>query len=302
MPEGDFYNSNISRAYPFTYASTLAQGANYDDALFVDAGLIISLQNYDNSAVSLTKIRRDGTVVLVEFTILGQKYDFSFDTKGDDYFTELTTFDSPNNGCAPVTGVEIFVTTGRWSAWESLPDATDIDFTLLLVEPANVQNLANTFVTKIAVANMTRTRATVPPGCDELVFATPGGIIQVVEDCITGDIRFDNGVNSVVRQDEFDNAIEFVAAAGIGADESCNELEFFPDEAPPPGRTTLDGSLRCEEVLRSINGVSIRLFEISAGPGAVVLADPENSTLTVDVDMSQLSICLSQESIDEFNN
>lgn len=301
MAEPGFLLANEHRAYPFTHASTLGAGPDYTDEVIVDCSMAVFASSSGVPAYC-NSVARAGQVITVVLSVSATIITVAIDTGGKDYatiyFSELVSGVS----CPPLVAVDGYVTLGRWRNLEKIPDNSQLDFSLLRLEPAQVQFVNGTIVNSISIANADRTRTTAAPGCSPLVFADAAVGVREVKTCMRGAIRIAPGINSSVRQDDFDQAIEIFADAGAGLPAACSEILAYPDEAPPTGRTTLDGAYRCEEVLRSINGVSKRLFDISAGKGATVVPDPDNHRLIVDVDMSQLSICLSPESIEELSN
>ena len=162
-----------------------------------------------------------------------------------------------------------------------------------IVEPGLIQNLAGTFVTTINIANADRTRVTSSDGCPETQWAYPTGedVIHVSAQNLVGNVKMRAGYNASVRQDGFDNAIVLGAAVGAGEGEPCNEVPLFSGEIAPTGSTLLTGGLRCDQLIRTLNGVGGRFLVIRAGLGVKIESDPQNNKLRINADMSQLSVC-----------
>ena len=200
-------------------------------------------------------------------------------------------------GCDPDPLWSGFLVTGDLSPLvDLLAEGEELATDSLLVEPATLQNLTRAYVRSLNVANQDRTRATSPAGCPELEWLHAVGGLVAQERCIQGPVRLKAGHNFLLRQNVREGAIELAVAIGAGLGPPCEEATLFAGELPPMGRQTLDGALRCDEVLRSINGLGGRQLQLLAGPGVQLVADPENHRLTVDVDMAGLPVCYSEES------
>ena len=203
---------------------------------------------------------------------------------------------------------EGFIVSGRTTYLNSLmPDATWLAFQGLRIEPASIQNLANTFLSSFSIFNGARTRSTssTAAGCDPLEWGFSLQSEFPVSECLQGSIVLVAGYNTEILQNSADNSIEIGAAVGAGLGRPCQELEQHNNDEPPlpednnlGRRTTLDGSLRCNEVVRSINGVGGRLFEILAGVGVTVTPDPGQNQVLINADLSQLLICIDDEVIE----
>ena len=163
------------------------------------------------------------------------------------------------------------------------------------VEPALLQNLTGSYVAGVGVANTNRTRVTAPAGCPEPVWAFPigPGVLFVADTGLTGAIVFRAGYNAVVRQDNTLNAVILGAAVGAGLGEPCSEEALFDDEAPLAGGHTLDGSPRCNDVIRSINGVGGTLASLLGGQGVALTTVPEENTIVLDVNLARMTVCYS---------
>lgn len=162
-----------------------------------------------------------------------------------------------------------------------------------VIEPSLIQNMALTFVSSVNIANADRTRTTASAGCPTVEWPYPTGsdVIHVNAQCLRGDVKIKPGYNATVRQDSSDNAMVISGAVGAGEGEPCGEVPLFPGEIAPDGSSLLSGGLRCDEVIRTLNGVGGRFLVVRAGLGVKIDSDPATNTLTVDADMNQLSVC-----------
>lgn len=198
----------------------------------------------------------------------------------------------------PWTG---FLVTGRFDSLIAIAEcspgpcnADDLSCELLLnvpVEPSLIQNLTGTYARTLNVANAERTRATTPSECRDYCWPFPLQAHYVSCVCVTGPIRFKEGYNACITQDELENTITINACVGGGLGEPCTQVKITEEEEPPIGRETLDGSLKCDDVIRSINGIGNRFFEILGGTGVVVTSVPEEHKVIVDIDLHTLALC-----------
>jgi hypothetical protein len=141
------------------------------------------------------------------------------------------------------------------------------------------------------VANAERTRANAPQGCREYCWPFPLQNHYVNCECLIGDIRFVEGYNCCISQNDLDNTITINACLGGGKGQPCSEVAIFADEEAPQGKSTLSGSLKCSEVIKSINGVGQRFYEILGGPGVTVTPYPDVNKIVVDVNLHTLAVC-----------
>jgi hypothetical protein len=164
-----------------------------------------------------------------------------------------------------------------------------------IVEPALIHNLANSYARTLNLACADRTRATRPDGCRDLCWPVPPQPIWIRDTCLTGHVRWQEGKNCQIRQDDAQNAIIIGAMKGGGeppyGGETCEEIPLYDGEEPPPGRSRLDGALRCSEVMRTINGVGGRVVMLQAGAGVNISPDPDNSEIVIDVNMHSMAAC-----------
>lgn len=315
MAAPGFYNQNANRAYPFLRGSvaqpddgplTLRQLPN---GVVVDAGFVINCKGRfqdGTHTVYLNKLTRQGSAFYFEFAsdapgLFEIPLIFTRFVSDPDYAVEFV--DSGDTGTSS-SSISVSMVPGctepAWSGFLVTGRLEELELLLPLdgvierdggstVEPALVQNLSETYVTKVGIANADRTRTVVSDGCPDVVFPYPTGGVYIYEPCLIGDLIFVPGYNAVLRQEE--QALVFGASVGAGAGEPCGIVPLFEDETPPDGSTLPEGGLRCNELLRSINGVGGRQFEISAGLGVTIAAVPEEHKIIVDVNMFGLVTC-----------
>ncbi len=325
MPSNSWYVANENRAYPFQKGTVGLPDAgpltlrNLTPGVIVDAGFVLGPKsNFDAAvhAVFLTAIRREGAWVYFDFAtdapeVFGVLLTFARHVTAGDYTEEFT-----DTGLVGVSGSSAsaaadpcneplwsgFLVTGKMAELELLlPGDGVLERGLdgAVLEPALIQNLANSYVNKLALANNDRTRTTAAAGCPDEVFPYPTGLVYIQAHCLVGELYFKPGYNATVRQDNQGNALVLGATVGAGAGEPCAEVALFPSEAPPAGSLLLEGGPTCNEALRSINGIGGRQFNLLAGQGVTITPDPQNHTVKVDVSMAGLVVCfdhLSQRS------
>ena len=166
-----------------------------------------------------------------------------------------------------------------------------------LVEPPLVQ-VIGTVVESINLGNDDRTRVDSPAGCDPIDWPHSVGITHVESRCLQGPVRFKPGYNAIVRQDSRSNELIVSGSVGAGEGEPCEEVKHFPDETAPPGSHLLSGGPRCNDVVRSLNGVGGRSMNLVSGQGVDVTADPANHRVIVDANMNALAICFNSDQLD----
>lgn len=316
-----FYNSNSHRAYPFVLGTcnrpadgplTLRQLAN---DLIVDAGFVLTAKaRFDTASdtVYLLALRREGSFFYFDFRSTAPQLfgvSITFSRRIDDprwalEYSDSGTLglsDSSLSGSSDSTHPECveplwygFLVTGPMSQFELLlPGDGEIqgDETTCVIEPALLQNLSEGYVSKFAVANDDRTRVSAGDNCADVVYQYPADTVHISNPCMLGDVVLKPGFNAQIRQSAGDNSITLSAVVGAGAGEPCAEVPLFSGERPPTGSTLLGGGPSCAEVLRSINGVGGRLFDLLAGKGATITAVPDENTIIVDLNMSGLTTC-----------
>lgn len=321
MAEPGFYNDNLNRIYPLVEPVAPVVPLLPDTAI-VDIGLLMGVASgfvpgthrvWIDSVVENAGYA-DVTLASDAPGLVGKSLVFSCLLAGERYqtvFEEST--DTPADVSATLTPESLYSETiacdpePLWSGFIVFGDPAELSGLLPLsgsvsdaeIEPSLVQTLYQGYLSSINIANEDRTRATVPLDCpsEGLDWPYPIGQIFVAGKCLTGDVQFKAGYNTVIRQDGFDNAIVFTASKGAGAGEPCDEVPVFYHEVPPTGSNLLDGSTGCNEIIRTINGIGGQVSYLTSGTGVQITTDPELNRILVDVNMSQLFVCYESESI-----
>jgi len=304
MASPAFFNENGNRAYPFVPSDN-----SPPNTLVVDAGFIVGPKTRFKTGVHriwLAAVRRQASYFYFDFQsdapeLYGLALTFSRHVTDPDFYVEF--LDSGTSGlsessesgstASPYACEEPlwsgFLTTGKA---ESLTAALPTDGVIAcvgVVEPGLIQNLAESFVVKFAVANDDRTRVQPALGCGEIVDTS--NIIHIKSNCVVGDVVFVPGYNANVRQSSTDNSITIGAAVGDGAGEPCTPVELYDGEAPAENSTLLEGGPRCNETIRSINGAGGPQLNLIAGKGVTITGSPEDNRVIINVNMSGLALC-----------
>lgn len=316
MATPNWLNENSARAYPFIDSTVdrVAAGPltlrNLPDGVVVDAGFVAGVDSgfRDGDTIFLARIRRSGDTFYFEMEsdapgLDGAPLIFTRQLSDPDWTREFT--DSEFRGLSESSQSHSAVDEciePLWWGYLVTGKMADLDVFLptdgvvgrgdggATLETSLVQNLADSYVSKFGIANDDRTRVDAPDGCDAVVFPFDTGGTRVFAPCVVGNVRFRQGFNSAVRQSSSDNSITFGAGVGAGAGEPCAEIPLFTGEVPPEDSELLSGGPRCNEVLRSINGVGGPIFRISAGSGVTVTDVPDEHELIIDVDLGGLAI------------
>lgn len=330
MATPGFYNENINRDYPFIYqeTGTLPEAcfADFGCILGVDAEFEEGTHN-----VYLSRMQRLGNYVEIEFTtdapgLLDQVLVFRRQLDDSNYTTsyaEAVSEDDPArsriecSACSP-DSVDCddldappchgdpswsgYLVTGKMSAIRDFltacaPDECNPEVTVctwegeIPVEPSLITNLSQSYIRSMTVANSERTRASSPAECRDYCWPFTQEEHYLQCECVTGGIRFKEGYNTCITQDALENTITINACAGGGEGVACEDVKVTEDEAPPTGRNTLDGALKCDEIIRTINGVGKRFFEITGGTGVTITPVPDENKIIVDINLKTLAIC-----------
>lgn len=329
MATPEFYDENRNRTFPFRRLS--AGNGTPDSGLFtlqqlpdwviVDCGFILGPESgfqEDADTVHLARVERiSATEIEFEFRcdsasiadkalvftrhINDPRYRIEFvesDVSDDDYVSVSLSYSFEDATCGEPYWSGYLVTGNMPDLFASIPEGTSIlrvSSAETIVEPGLLQNLDRSQVVTINVANADRTRALRPPGCDENQWSFPVGETYVRRVCMQGDIRFRAGYNIAIAGITSQNLIRFSPIAGAGLGQPCQEVKLFPGESPPIGSENglLGGDFYCNEVFRTINGIPGPDVRIISGPGVSVSA--ATSTVIIDVDMTDLRACLSQD-------
>jgi len=178
---------------------------------------------------------------------------------------------------------------------------------LWVVEPARIQSLAASYLRSISLANAPRLRASgemcSSSSSDSNSSDTAATDVQVIATCITGNVKWKEGYNCNIRQDNNKNAIIVSAGVGLGEGEPCEEVPRYTGEEKPADSRFYSGGPACNEVVKSINGVSGTHLTITAGTGIIIEEDVSHAnTLIINKALSNFIICLDTNTDDSSSN
>ena len=307
MPSVGFYDENLGRSYPFLH-NTLGRDdiassflESLSNELIVDFGCTVEPGSgfIDGThKIYLYSVERADGEVTFEFRsnapgLIGRSLIFTRETTSTDYEIEYATadMDEVSEPCQNniiwraylVTGTMSSLTTdGTWVA------ATSEDY--VQVEPAQIENQSQAYVRAIHLANGDRTRAETAGSCIDYEWPFELADIYVNKRCLENTISIIEGYNCDISI-ENNNTITISAGVGAGAGEPCEEVRLFDSETPADGETSLSGGPKCDEVLRSINGIGGRSIAFTAGTGAQITTFPDSSLIVIDLNMKGLSTC-----------
>lgn len=183
----------------------------------------------------------------------------------------------------------------------------------LYLEPARVQTLDGLFVNSINLANADRTRADYEEcvGVEQSSSSSSAVISEsysvdvnsssqsldnrsyvVNATCLRGPLRFSNGYNVDIRQDNGLNTLTFSPGVGSGAGEPCEEVPLYAGETPPAGSRLLSGGPACNELIKTINGVGGPNLRLVAGAGVRLAGDGlDPYKIRILLDHNGLAVC-----------
>lgn len=309
MPRPGFYNDNEYRAYPFVFTPEQADSLVPQSAV-VDAGIIMGLDSEfdaNSHSVWLHTIRRVNDVF--EFDLRtdapgAQNAPLVFSRPADatEWLTEhveSAPYVKDANSCAQEPAWSGFLVTGPLAALNAaLPDDGEIacDPGLFTVEFARIQSLVQGYLRAVTVGNLSR--ALSQSNCD----TDPESPRRVVinKRCVTGNIRFKEGYNAVIRQRVATNEISFTAGRGSGATadaqlcEHGSEIPFYANEPKPvlfPATDTtpevrskfFSGGPACDQLVATINGVGGPNVNFVGGTGVNIVADPDTNSIIIEL-------------------
>jgi hypothetical protein len=282
------------------------------DSAVVDFGSIAGLDAaYDPAEhqVYLHEVRRIGTMFAFEFRstapiLVGHALVFRFDLSDDEFSTlhrESEVVDALLSSSVAGTcpgGVlwEGFMTIGQL---DDLADLIDSGETIdgsemtLITETTLTRTLDHAFARSINLANGDRTRAESPEGCPPESTSFAPGTIFVNEQCMQGDLKFKEGYNCFITQQDIPNSITIAAAVGAGEGLPCNEIELYEGEAD--GGLPLSGGPFCDDLIRSINGVIGPAVQFQAGQGVRIIPGDAANEICIDVDLHDMAVCVPPE-------
>lgn len=303
MANPSWLNDNQFRDYPFitrvepladtpgfTAASSLMVALDLPSSAILDFGAIMEIDaGFDEAQghyIYLHSVSRTGSVFTFRFRTNATESsnhelvfhrnltDPEFLLEWEDASTINAESEEPLT-CPTLPKWKGFLATGNLSDLGQIVASGETHVAvqgLWKIEPARVQSLLKSYLRAINLANRPRVHATLPDACS--ASSSEENTAAIVHDlCLAGNIQWKEGYNCGIRQDVNNNAIIISAGVGIGAGEPCDEVPLYPEEAPPAGSPFLSGGPACNEIIKSINGVSGTDVTILAGPGFRIFAD-----------------------------
>ena len=310
-----FYNQNSGRDYPFIsgrdHQMSLSGGGNaaLPHNAIVDALFILSSDGTyepNTEPLYLKSIARSGSQFLFTFASdaasITDEITFCADLNDEEYsvsYSVTGTNSSASAGICESPQIRGWVVFGSMESLAAvLPDGQSLSRSdsELEIETARIQDMSKTLLNSINLSNKDRTRYVPPDECRDGSSASPLSYIDYVT-CLQGRIRFKEGYNCLISQNQYDNSVVIGALVGGGDGEPCEEVPLFPGESPPEGSKLLSGGPACDELIKSINGVPGPLIQFLSGTGVEINEHPTKPhTLQVKATLRGLAICPPEES------
>lgn len=330
MAKPGFYNDNKNRAFPFKKGTVglpaptsgaITMSQLLSDAV-VDCGFIMGPESgfeAEQHHVYLSEINRVGNLFYFKFlTTAPRVVDvpllFVADMTEADYGREFVDSDIPvyvpasQSASASLSfsmpdpaecgepfwsGYCVFGNLEALAVRLNTGEVIIGDETAAVVEPGLIQNLNNSQVVSVNIANGDRTRAITPAGCPDHRWAFNVLDVYVQAECIQGDLIVRPGHNVSLSQNAGSSTINIAPVVSAGLGQVCEELKLFDTETPPIGSTNglLDGDYLCSETLRSVNGLQGPNLTFFAGTGVAITSGDNPHELVIDVNLTDLSIC-----------
>lgn len=291
MSDTDFYNRNLFRTYPFA-GYPYVMPSDIPDSLLVDMSVVFfESSGFDASlATHLVHPREmyesggswiysfliaapgaavDNLTVTVTIATKPTKYDvvpFTFSVSGISAGYGFIVIGDPDD-----------VTMG------GPPSLPAISNTYPILERALVQVQKGHVVDHFEVFNEPRTFSELPcmssSGGESSYQPAPYG------DSVCGDVRFREGYNCSITVLPTANAIKFSAKRGAGDGEACADIpKTWAEMTLASKGLPLDGAVKCDEVITSINGLepdSDGEFSIRGGRGVDITNNRSTNTITI---------------------
>jgi hypothetical protein len=292
MPRPSFFNDNEYRAYPFIYADRLQTLPTLIEKTVVDAGFILGLDaDFDDEAHSvwLSSVYRSGTQVSFIFKTDAPgaiDYDLNFTcaTNTKNWQTIYSNTAPANVPCATEPVWEGFITISNAQELVGVGDGGSLNFSEneYQIEQARMQNLAKSYLRSINVGNYERTQ---PNECgDDTAYEKK---IIANARCLQGDIRFKEGYQAIISQNNNSNTITFSAGIGnsygqpIDADfcAAGSELPLYEGEPLAENGKFYARGPACDELIFSINGIGGPSVSILGGVGISITATENENEL-----------------------
>jgi hypothetical protein len=312
-----FYNDNSGRTYPLVDEGSLEMvysgGGNVElpSTAIVDCSVIIGIDGEfleEEHRVYLYEIEREsaGTFQFrFRFTaprLLAYELVFCRSRYDDEFSVSHVTATDVDILASSVSSLDLDCGFDLAEGWLTTGLLDDLAAILsageylrrgdgdVWVEPAQVQSMYQAWARSISLANAPRILALPNASCGSA--ESDDGNYVVNATCLTGNIKWKEGFNCVIRQLTADNAIVIGAGVGGGAGELCDEVPLYDAETPPTGSTLLTGGPACHEVVKTINGVSGAHQQLIPGRGVSINQDDtEQHKIVVDLHLRGLAVC-----------
>lgn len=329
MAKSNFLNENSGRSFPFldSFQEVLEQSFTapfiaMPNSAILDFGSTMGVLSYYQDgmdSVYLSRVSRESGKFIFEFQstaggLAGQVLRFERLVGTTEIITEYSDVESADPEQSASASTTCPVDDSLWEGYLVTGDLRDLEDELTangmemtgdsddaVIEPALIQNLSQQFLRSVNLANSDRTRVSNPVECIQPVLPFTQEAIYVNKECMLGDIRWKAGYNCVITQSDVENSITINGEVAGGEGEPCDEVPLFAGEIPATDSTLLTGGPGCNEVIRSINGVGGRVFDVQGGDGVDVTADPDNHQLTVNFSMTNLALCFEEADPEESN-
>lgn len=287
MARTTFYNDNKFRRYPFVSTAAIETAPEavdqVPDRLLVGAGFKVYAYSgfvEGQYTVWLSRVGYDSSNITLEFSSDAPGLDghpLTFTVARDAGETTISFADTLGTGVDPVAGgctAQLlwmgFVVVGDTQAlvdWAGSNPQTLVP-EQHTIEPGLIQNLDGAYVRSVNLANRRRVRTTDVPGAERPIL--------VNAQCLQGPIRFMEGKNCRIDYDLASNGLLFNAVVGGGEGEPCVELAVVEDEIPPDDGSLLSGGPRCDETIKTINGVQGPRISLRGAPGSGITVEQDS--------------------------
>ncbi len=291
MAERDFYTVSQQISYPLLSddSKALTPSGVLPDAALLDAGFLLGLDSGfvpGQHEVYLYSVEVSGTTITFDFRsdapgLLLYRWLFQAETggvSGCPIYTDAVLIaggpDSPDRG----TG---FLAVGDLTELAALGDGLWLTGGTPRVEPALLQSMIDSFARSVNLANDARR---CPPQCGSSASSESAETFLQAGDLV-GDLKFREGYNSRIVLNRTDNSIQLGANRGSGAGETCEDV-IIDEGGFQPGAPCSE----CDGYINSINGKTAQSGQLRlvAGPGMVVVPDPDNHKIVIRVESNRV--------------
>lgn len=302
MSKPGFYNDNANRRYPFREDTTANSNAHRlpNDVLLDFGATFMMYSDYDplTTNVWLSSVEVVGTLVTLTFLndspAIGhiplvftvnatQEFNLAFaDASG--WESEPAAYEEGST----LAWHGYVVIGGDLTALTAFLGSSTLSKTANIIEPFLIQNMDNTYVRSVNVANQERL-TTVNNNTIGRGYIINGSINS-------GVVQFQEGYNTKIGYDIKKNGLVVGALVGAGAGQPCAEIPLYTGESSPDGGSLLSGGPTCNEVIKAINGVGGPTVTIKGGHGIKVQKNASNPhQLDIIIDETLLTTCSSSQ-------